>query len=255
MLDAKEQKKVSERSLGSLWRNSPVWRYGLIATSVFTIGLVVYPPWDWYQNTTNQNSAGLSAKPGNVASSSLPLDHTTPSSGTSALPTNPLLASTSPGKPMAPSVPAVPMQQLAKSHHYPMIPTTHDEASKAAMTSALVEEDQQCGNGGPMNVAINPPPPVPARVVGFVSPAVVPEGIRYSERAANGKIDPDYVSNLRVNVHPLLAPPGKVVTVVVPKGTNVFPGEKVEMIGGHASPILACHYVPNLLIAPTKGKQ
>jgi hypothetical protein len=119
---------------------------------------------------------------------------------------------------------------------------------RAGISSQIAIADENCGNGGPMRNALNPPPPVAGRVVGFVPSAIALGLIPRSEEEANGRIDPAYVHNLRALFHPYDATPGVRLTVVVPADTNVYVGEAVQMVGGHASPKLACHYVPNLIV-------
>ncbi len=122
------------------------------------------------------------------------------------------------------------------------------------LTSEIAAADQNCGAGSPMRVALNPPAAVAGRIEGFLSEAEAMALIPRSEEFANGRIDPAYVHNLRALFHPDAAPPNVRVPVLVPVGMDVRVGEHVEMVGGHASPNSACHYVPNLLTGVVTGR-
>ncbi len=69
-----------------------------------------------------------------------------------------------------------------------------------------------------------------------------------TEQATNGEIDPDYVRNVRAVIHPDGAPQQAYVVTLIPAGMNAYVGQQVQFISGHASPELACHYIPNLVI-------
>lgn len=103
-----------------------------------------------------------------------------------------------------------------------------------------------------MRVNLTPRPAVGGQIEGFLPQAEAMAMIPRSEEAANGRIDPAYIHNLRALFHPDGAPPNVRVPVLVPKGMNVYVGEHVEMVGGHASPKLACHYIPNLVVVETE---
>ena len=64
-----------------------------------------------------------------------------------------------------------------------------------------------------------------------------------SELAVNGQIDPTYNHNLRALFLPDGVPSNVRLPVLVPNGMNVYVGEQVNMMGGHASPDWGCHYV------------
>ena len=85
--------------------------------------------------------------------------------------------------------------------------------------------------------------------MGFIPNATAMTMIPRAEQSANGKIDPAYVHSERAFFHPNHAPAIMRMPAIVPAGMTVQVGESVKMVGGHASPNLACHYVPNLIVA------
>jgi hypothetical protein len=144
----------------------------------------------------------------------------------------------------APSQHSVPATPQSVAH-----PTPVAQKLPAGMSSQIALADENCGAGGPMKSPLNPPPPMPGEIVGFMPQAVATALIARSEQGANGKIDPAYVHNLRAIFHPKNAPAFMREAVIVPSDMTVSVGEDVRMVGGHASPNLACHYVPNVIVS------
>ena len=119
----------------------------------------------------------------------------------------------------------------------------------AGMSSKLLEADRNCNSKGPMNMAPVASPPMSATVTGFLSDAEATALLVRTEAQVNGKLDPAYLHNVRAVLHPSLAKNPKAwVIVVVPESMNVTVGETVRIVGGHASPTIACTYVPNLIV-------
>lgn len=141
-----------------------------------------------------------------------------------------------------------PAAQMQKAQTSP--PVVQKAPGIQEMSSQIFEENQNCNGKGPMLVVLSPSLPISGKIIAFVPPSVANRLILRTEQHTNGKIDPRYKENLRVVVHPDGYPPYRRVIVLVPSGMNVHLGEQVTYVGGHASPQLACHYIPNLIAAP-----
>jgi hypothetical protein len=220
---------------GQLWRSSLAWKLALLGATVCTGLYLLNPPWQW-----NKRPAPATAPP---HQSIAPAPRIVPPAPRTAA--HPTLAVQPPPVPVQSAVPAADMP-VAQAQ-----PRASDEPrpARAGLSSQIAIADENCGTGGPMNSPLNPPPPIAGRVVGFVPSAIAMALIPRSEQGANGKLDPAYVHNLRAVFHPYDAAPNVRLTVIVPADMNVYVGEDVQMVGGHASPDLACHYVPNLIVA------
>jgi hypothetical protein len=83
-------------------------------------------------------------------------------------------------------------------------------------------------------------------VTGFESRAVSLARIPLTEQQIGGKIDPDYVDNLRVDVH---LDSGANQSFVVPREMAVRVGDRVTAQGVHRNAALACNYFPPLITA------
>ncbi len=234
----KDEIFAPKRSLGGsggqLWRGSTTWKLALLGATICTGLYLLNPPWQW-----NKRPEAASAPP----QQSLPL-----APQPTARPTPVLQQQSVPVQSAAPPPPA-PMPVVQTQPRVAEAP----RPIPRGITSQIVLADQNCGGGAPMHEALNPPPAVAGRVVGFVPREIAMAMIPRSEAGANGRIDPDYVHNLRALFHPYDAAPGVRVAVIVPENMNVYVGEDVQMVGGHASPKLACHYVPNLIVAAGTG--
>jgi hypothetical protein len=213
-----------ERTLGGsggpLWRGSTSWKLALLGAAICAGLFRVNPPWHW------NKPAGVATAPPHQ---SVPL---------------------APQPTAAPAPPApVPVAQTQPRVEEEPRPVDDPRPISRGISSQIVIADQNCGGGAPMHAALDPPPAVAGRVVGFVPRDIAMAMIPRSEAGANGRIDPAYVNNLRALFHPYDAAPGVRLPVIVPENMNVYVGEDVQMVGGHASPKLACHYVPNLIVA------
>jgi hypothetical protein len=92
-------------------------------------------------------------------------------------------------------------------------------------------------------------PPVPTAMGGgtvesFIDPARAQALIVRTQAQAGGKIDPDYVDNLRVAVR---MDDGQRATVLVPKAMDVRVGDRVAVEGSYRNAKLPCNYIPNLV--------
>ena len=236
-----------------------------VGATIFTGLYFLNPPWEWKVADPGQQSSASTAP-------AMPRQSTiaaSPSgaSGTAIAQQAPMAVQTV--EPIAPPeqylamspqpvTPAkVPEQQPSPTGTMPVMPQAQardiQQPTHEGITSQVAAADQNCGTDGPMEVALTPPSAVAGRVEGFLPEAEAMALIPRSEEAANGKIDPAYVHNLRALFHPDGAPPNVRVPVLVPVGMNVYVGEHVNMVGGHASPSLACHYIPNLIVGSTTG--
>ena len=80
----------------------------------------------------------------------------------------------------------------------------------------------------------------------FYDQATALNMIQVTQAQNHGKIDPDYVDNLRVQ---LRLPNGKPLVALVPKSMTVHVGDRVTFQGGYRVANLPCNYIPSLLTA------
>lgn len=259
-------KRPLSGSAGQLWRGSTAWKLALVGAIVCTGLYLLNPPWQWKSGgvvVSHQTQQAAVGRP--TAAAALPQQSVRTAAPES---TAPATAAVPPQQkmqqpPAMEQPPAVPqssaVQQPAQSAAPAAAPLPVTQAqpqpgddpapASAGITSQIAMADQNCGAGGPMRVRLNPPPAVTGTVVGFLPSAEAMALIPRSEAGANGRLDPTYVHNLRALFHPDAAPPNVHLPVVVPADMNIYVGEEVQEVGGHASPDLACHYVPNLIVA------
>lgn len=240
----KNERLTAKRSLaasgGQLWRSSVGWKVALLGATICTGLYLLNPPWQWNKRpvvATAPLRQSVALVPESTA-------RRTPVPQQQSVPVQPAAP--------APPAPMLVAQTQPRAVEEPR-PVDDPRPIPTGITSQIALADENCGAGGPMHEALNPPPAVAGRVVGFVPSAVAMALIPRSEAGANGKIDPAYVYNLRALFHPYDAAPGVRLPVIVPENMNVYVGEDVQMVGGHASPNLACHYVPNLIVAAAAG--
>jgi hypothetical protein len=94
-------------------------------------------------------------------------------------------------------------------------------------------------------------PPVPTALGGgtvesFIDRDKAQALIGRTQVQAGGRIDPDYVDNLRVTVR---LDDGRRATVLIPKAMEVRIGDRVAVQGSYRNEKLACNYIPNLVTA------
>jgi hypothetical protein len=221
----KDDQLLPKRSLagsaGQLWRRSIGWKLVLLGATICTGLYLLNPPWEW-----------KSADP--VAARHLQSTPIIRSAATTARPAQNVRTAPPSAAPMTA------MQAQARPRDIPQ---------PEGITSQIAIADENCGSGGPMHVPLTPRPAVAGRIEGFLPNAEAMALIPRSEESVNGRIDPAYLHNLRALFHPDDAAPQVRLAVLIPADMNVYVGEQVEMVGGHASPNLACRYVPNLIVA------
>lgn len=253
-------------SVGQLWKHSVTWKLALLGATVCTGLYLLHPPWEEGHQIAVVRHAGqspavrptaITIRPqqnGQIAEQVAAAQSIAPVMTAVAQTVTPpasvarhVMLSRQPGMLAV----ADSAQQPASGDVMPagQTPLRRDHRSaEEGLGSQVAVADEHCGAGAPMRVALTPPPAVAGRVEGFLPDAQAMALIPRSEEAANGRIDPAYVHNLRALFHPDGAPPNVRVPVLVPDGMDIHIGERVRMVGGHASPGLACHYIPNLIV-------
>lgn len=268
--------KSLKTSFGQLWKHSPLWRFTLLVAGITAAVFLIYPPW---QSDALQPIKTSSTAPKILTVSHGPHENAIPAPSPVQYLVTPTIVATLPAakstvKPQPDAKPNLAhhsvehatkhSRRIARLHqeaneqnNEPMTsPVIDASASPAAaaepskgISSEIVAADQNCNNVGPMVGPLNAPLPVQGRIIAFIPPTQAMAMIPQSEKAANSKIDPHYVQNLRVVFRPDGAPMYvQPLAAVVPLGMNAYVGEQVLFIGGHASPNLACHYIPNLVM-------
>lgn len=111
-------------------------------------------------------------------------------------------------------------------------------------TTDQAEPDQTTCRVKPLPVAGSPRR---GQVVGFLSTDQANTALQRTQANLGMEISPDYIGNVRSLVHVDGAAQGARTIYLVPKGTSVHIGDRVELIGGHVDPNLPCHYIPNLI--------
>ena len=113
---------------------------------------------------------------------------------------------------------------------------------------SLATIDQHCIGGLPMRLPQQSEWHHAGTVTGLVPRLAAVSAMFKTQNAVHGFLDPEYLADQRVLVHPSGAVPDARFMVVVPAGMSVQVGQKVEMAGAHASHHFACRYAPNLLM-------
>ena len=246
MIDGPRPQKSLKSSFGHLWRQAPLWRWKLIGAGMFASVTFIYPPWQWGAATPSARGPMTSQNARHVAAAQ-------PQSSAVLSPPQPIVSNKLPESVVHTAAPAQvrvepqPVLKPLRPQAQTSVPPPPLVSRQGMISSQLFEADQNCNDNGPMRVRLNVPPPISGRVVGFLPPAIARNLITRSEQLANGKIDPEYTDNLRAVVHPSGAPYGVRTTAIVPPQMNVYVGEQVSFVGGHASPQSACRYIPNLI--------
>jgi hypothetical protein len=86
------------------------------------------------------------------------------------------------------------------------------------------------------------------QVVGFLTSDQALRLLQDTQFSSRLAINPDFLTNVRSLVHLDGSLEGKRTIYLVPQGTTVRPGDRVEVVGGHLDPNLPCHYIPNLIV-------
>ncbi|OLP49407.1 hypothetical protein BJF91_20405 [Allorhizobium taibaishanense] len=165
---------------------------------------------------------------------------------TASTPSAPTPATPSPLPQQQPSAASSP--SLSPNAVAPAAIAPEHEPAAAALSSEIAEADQHCKDGQQSQAPLVPPPPRPAIILGFLTPAQSEHSVEITQAKTNVLIDPAYRDNLRASVHPVNAPKDAKTIAIIPKGMNVHMGDQVAIVGWHASPTLACRYVPNSVV-------
>lgn len=113
---------------------------------------------------------------------------------------------------------------------------------------SFVNADQHCMGGLPMRLPQQSAWYHTGTVIDFVPrPAAVSSMFR-TQRIVHGFLDPEYLMNQRVLIHPSGTNPYVRFLAIVPNGMMVQVGQIVEVASAHASHHYACRYAPNLIV-------
>jgi hypothetical protein len=115
-------------------------------------------------------------------------------------------------------------------------------ASASASQAPAAQSSDVCLSGWPTLPGSGPG----GVVMSFYDQATALNMIQVTQAQNHGKIDPDYVDNLRVQ---LRLPNGKPLVALVPKSMTVHVGDHVTFQGGYRVANLPCNYIPSLLTA------
>ena len=141
-----------------------------------------------------------------------------------------------------PAAPAAPI---------PMSPPVQTASLPPAAAPATTSPAPATAPATQSNVCLLVGPPAPTAfgqgtVISFEDRATSLARISRTEAQNGGKIDPDYIDNLRVTVR---LTNGRYQVLLVPKTMTVHPGDRVMVQGGYRNINLPCNYVPNLITA------
>lgn len=275
MIEGPVLQKPLKTSFRELWRHSPLWRFTLLGTGIAAAIFLIYPPWQGDEPqrvkpllSTPKTATVIHGSDSDASSVASPVSKViTPA----IMVTSPAEKSTVDPQPEAKSILAyhatghasessphimVRPQEMKEENSVPesspiVVPSAPPPAtaeSPRGISGQIVEADQNCNGAGPLLSPLNAPLPVPGQIISFMPPSQAMAMIPKSERLANGKIDPQYVQNQRVLIHPDGAPAYARILALIPMGMHAYVGEQVRFVGGHASPNLSCHYIPNLVM-------
>ena len=123
-----------------------------------------------------------------------------------------------------------------------VVSAAHAEAFAGPPPTPAVSAVQACAlQTSPAPVALGA-----GAVESFIDRATAQALIERTQAQAGGKIDPDYVDNLRVAVR---MDDGSRATVLVPKAMAVRVGDRVTVESSYRNAQLPCNYIPNLVTA------
>lgn len=126
----------------------------------------------------------------------------------------------------------------------PLVP----EQTKMSPLAQLRLDDASCAGGLPLALPLHVGRWYAGRVVGFVPRLLALTIVLRSEALVHGTLEPAYMQNTRVYVHPVNLGPRAHLLAVVPTGMSVHLGEKVRIAAGRASHRFACQYIPSLVM-------
>ena len=116
------------------------------------------------------------------------------------------------------------------------------------LSSRIRKEDAHCTSGLPLAAPWLPSGMVSATVAGFVSRSQALRYVMENQQNLHGTLDPRYLPNQRVLVHPLGTPDDATELAVVPMGMSVMHGEIVRIASFRASHRMPCAFIPNRVV-------
>lgn len=135
------------------------------------------------------------------------------------------------------------MAQAARAQTSPV-----PERPKISPLAQLRLDDAFCTGGLPLTLPLHVSRWYAGTVVGFVPRLLALSIIFRSEAQVHGTLEPAYLKNRRVFIHPANLGPRARFLAVVPAGSSVRLGERVRVAAGRASQRFACQYIPSLVM-------
>jgi hypothetical protein len=179
-------------------------------------------------------------------------------SSTVILPTNPPIMATVPNARMTPTL-ATSIGHPASTHSLSKTFPAQGSVTAAPRmfppmsAKSFTTIDQHCIGGLPMRLPQQSEWHHPGTVKGIVPRLEAVSAMFKTQNTVHGFLDPEYLADQRVVVHPSGAGPNARLIAVVPSDMTVQVGQKVEMAGAHLSHHYACRYAPNLLMHQTNS--
>lgn len=137
-------------------------------------------------------------------------------------------------------------ERLVQAAHAHVSPVS--ERAKMSPLAQLRLDDATCTGGLPLRLPLHVGHWYAGTVVGFVPRLQALSVIFRTEAQVHGTLEPAYMSNRRVFVHPVNFGPRMRFLAVVPAGLPVRVGERVRVAGARASHRFACQYIPSLVV-------
>jgi hypothetical protein len=219
----------------SLWETAPGWRRLTITASVLTLAAVAVPLLLPQPQTATPSQpiaavvaqartapAIVSAAPAAVVASVQPKTMTRP-------PAHPAPVLPQPATPQ----PAAPPPEITATPITPQVSTQPAQTAPQASSNATA-------------CAMGPAPTAPqlmgfGTIIRFEDHATSLARIPFTEASVHGKIDPDYIDNLRVLVR---KSDGTGQYFIVPKNMVVQIGDRVTLQSSYRNMALPCNYIP-----------
>ncbi len=133
--------------------------------------------------------------------------------------------------------------EAAQAHASPV-----SERTKISPLAQLRRDDASCTGGLPLRLPLHVSRWYAGTVVGFMPRLLALSIVFRSEAQVHGTLEPAYMSNQRVFIHPAHLGPRARFIAVVPAGLSVRLGERVRVAGARASHRFACQYIPSLVM-------
>jgi hypothetical protein len=208
-----------------LWSEAPAWRSLLLTAIGLTAAAVALPLTLREPRAPSPAPAAPAVTPAASPAPAIPSAAPAPSVAAPAAPRiiyvprdipAPAAAATAPPSPPAP-------------------PPAAANALPAAATTACT-----------LRISPSPSAMGAGTVTGFQTQALATAYIGLNEQQIGGKIDPDYVNNLRAEVR---MDNGATANVVVPRAMAVRVGDRVTAQRGYRNALLPCNFIPPLVTA------